>query len=171
MKKIVLIVTVAALGLATIANAQYNKPAGISLRGGMFFPSNASAKAEGKTWFGVGIDYKLKDIDFRRSANGYDTSYSLSVDYYGKGDHANLPVLLNFVSRKDQFYYSAGAGLGFAKTPDVGGGTSTNTEFSYAFAIGFEFQRGTTPFFIEGRYMGSAETRLNGVGVYAGVRF
>lgn len=171
MKKLVLIAVVAAMSLATVAQAQYGRPQGISLRGGMFFPSADSAKAEGKTWFGVGIDYKLKDLNYARTPDDFDTSFVLSIDYYGKGDHSNLPVMVNWVSRRDTFYYSAGAGLGFAKTPDGLGGTDTATELSYNFAVGFEFQQGMTPFFVEARYFGSAESALNGYGIFAGIRF
>jgi hypothetical protein len=162
---------IAALGIASAASAQYGKPQGISLRGGMFFPSAASAKAEGKTWFGVGIDYKLKDLNYARTPDDFDTSFVLSLDYYGKGDHSNMPLLVNWVSRRDAFYYSAGGGLGFAKTPDGLGGTETQTELSYAFAVGFEFQQGSMPFFVEARYFGSAESALNGYGIFAGIRF
>lgn len=169
MKRAVLIAVVAAL--AGVASAQYGQPKGISLRGGMFFPTAASAKAEGKTWFGVGIDYKLKDLNYARTPDDFDTSFVLSIDYYGKGDHSNLPVMVNWVSRRDAFYYSLGGGLGFAKTPDGLGGTDTQTELSYAFAVGFEFQNQSTPFFVEARYIGSAESALNGYGIYAGIRF
>ena len=171
MKKLAVITVFAAIGLATVANAQYNQPSGISLRGGMFFPTGAAAKAEGKTWFGVGLDYKLKDLSYGRMPGDFDTSFVLSADYYGKGNFSNLPVLLNWVSRGDQFYYSAGAGLGFARTPDGLGGTSSETEFAYQFTIGFEFQQMQTPFFVEAKYFGSAESKLNGYGVFAGIRF
>lgn len=171
MKKLALIGLVATLGLAAVANAQYGKPQGISLRGGMFFPSAASAKLEGKTWFGVGIDYKLRDLGYARTPDDFDTSFVLSLDYYGKGDHSNMPLTANWVSRRDAFYYSAGAGLGFAKTPDGLGGTDTQTELAYAFAVGFEFQQMQTPFFVEARYFGSAESALNGYGIFAGIRF
>jgi hypothetical protein len=171
MKKLVLIGIFATLGMATVANAQYGKPQGISLRGGMFFPSAASAKAEGKTWFGIGIDYKLKDLNYARTPDDFDTAFVLSLDYYGKGDHSNMPLLVNWVSRRDAFYYSAGAGLGFAKTPDGLGGSDTQTELSFAFAVGFEFQQSATPFFVEARYVGSAESAVNGYGIYAGIRF
>ena len=171
MKKIAALTVVAAIGMASIASAQYNKPSGISLRGGMFFPSAASAKAEGKTWFGVGIDYKIKDLNYGNMAGQNDTSFVLSVDYYGKGDHSNLPVMLNWVSRSQNIYYSAGGGLGFAKIPNGAGGTTTSTELSYGFTVGFEFQKSTTPFFVEAKYFGSAESRLNGYGIYAGIRF
>ena len=170
MKKFAIAAVVAAVGLSTVAMAQYNKPTGLSLRGGLFFPSSASAKEEGKTWFGVGLDYKIKDVSFRRSTDGYDTFNTLSIDFYGKGDHTNVPVMFNQVSRRDKFYWSAGAGLGFARTPN-GAGTDTNTEFCYQLSVGMDFEQGETPFFLEGRYFGSAESKLNGFGVFAGIRF
>ncbi|MEX2243809.1 MAG: hypothetical protein WD716_08195 [Fimbriimonadaceae bacterium] len=170
MKKAAVLVIIAALAAA--ANAQYGQqPSGVSLRGGMFFPTAASAKAEGKTWFGVGVEYKLKDLSKAYGPDDFATSYSISVDYYGKGDHSNMPVLLNWVSRGKQLYYSAGAGLGFAKTPDGLGGSDTGTELSFQFSAGYEFKQGMTPFFVEARYFGSAESALNGYGIFAGVRF
>ncbi len=171
MKKFAVFAVFAAMGLATVANAQYNKPSGISLRGGMFFPSSATAKTEGKTWFGVGIDYKVKDMSFGNTVGQYNTSMTLSVDYYGKGDFSHLPVMLNWVSRGDTIYYSMGGGLGFAKTPDGLGGNDTQTEFCYSFAVGYEFSQMQTPFFVEARYIGSAESKLNGYGLFAGIRF
>ncbi len=170
MKKAKLFGAVALLALVSTANAQYNKPSGIAIRGGLFFPSDATAKAEGKTWFGVGLDYKTKDVEFEAMRGGYDTSYTISVDYYSKGDYSNMPIMLNYVSRRDNFYYGGGAGLGYAKTPTAGG-TSTNTEMTYQFSVGFEFQKGTMPFFIEGRYWGCAESALTGTAIYAGIKF
>lgn len=170
MKRSIIFGTFALVILTCSASAQYNKPAGIAIRGGMFFPSNAAAKAEGNTWFAIGLDYKTKDVEFAAMRGGYDTSYSISVDYYAKGDFSNMPIMMNYISRKDQFYYGAGAGLGFVKTPIIGG-TSTNTELTYQFNVGFEFQKGTMPFFIEGRYWGSAESALNGTAMYAGIKF
>ena len=170
MKKFALAAIVAALGLSAVATAQFNEPSGIALRGGLFFPSSASAKAEGKTWFGVGIDYKLKDVSYRRSPGEFDRYYTVSLDYYGKGDHSNMPIMINMVARREKMYYTLGAGLGFAKTPK-GAGDQTNTEFTYQFGIGMDFQEGETPFFIEGRYFGSAESKLSGFAVYAGIRF
>lgn len=160
----------AVFAIAAPASAQYEKPAGISIRGGLFFPEDSGAKNEGKTWFGLGLDYKMKDVEFEALRGGYDTSYTVSIDYFSKGDYANMPILLNYVSRKDNFYYTAGAGFGFVKTPDAGG-TSTNTELTYQFSVGFEFQKGTMPFFIEGRYWGCAESALTGTAIYAGIRF
>ena len=170
MKKFVTVAIVAAIGLSSIATAQYKKPSGLSLRGGLFFPSSASAKAAGKTWFGIGLDYKIKDVSFRRTPDGFDTFNTLSIDFYGKGDFTNVPIMFNQVSRRDKFYWGAGAGLGFATTPN-GGGTDTNTEFVYQFSVGMDFEQGEMPFFIEGRYFGSAESKLNGFGVFAGIRF
>ncbi|MCH8979600.1 MAG: hypothetical protein IH945_10220 [Armatimonadetes bacterium] len=170
MKKFALAAIVAAVGLTSVATAQLNESSGIALRGGLFFPSSGSARAEGKTWFGVGIDYKLKDASYRRSPGGFDRYYTVSLDYYGKGDHSNMPIMINMVARREKMYYTLGAGLGFAKTPK-GAGDQTNTEFTYQFGIGMDFQEGETPFFIEGRYFGSAESKLSGFAVYAGIRF
>ena len=166
-----ILLVVLSCGLAATALGQYKKPSGVSIRGGMFFPSAAAAQAAGHTWFGVGLDYKLRDLGYAAGMSGFDRSYSISIDYYGKGDYSNVPVMMNYVARGDRFYYGAGAGLGFAQTPDGSGGTKTNTEFVYQLSLGMDFQQGMTPVFVEARFFGSAESLVNGFGVYAGMRF
>ena len=166
-----ILLVVLSCGLAATALGQYKKPSGVSIRGGMFFPSAKAAQAEGHTWFGVGLDYKLKDLGYAAGMTGFDRTYSVSIDYYGKGDYSNIPVMLNYVARGERFYYGAGAGLGIAQTPDGSGGTNTNTEFVYQLSVGMDFQRGMTPVFVEVRFFGSAESLVSGFGVFAGMRF
>jgi hypothetical protein len=157
---------VVTLGAFSFASAETVKPIGASVRGGLFFPSSSSAKDVGNNWFGFGVDYKVKDLNFGNSEPGFSSSLSVSVDWYGKNDFTNVPVLLNFVGRKDAFYYSAGAGLGFAKIPG-----ESKTELAYQFSVGYDFVQGQTPAFLEARYLGSGRSDLNGFGIYAGIRF
>jgi hypothetical protein len=171
-----LAVTAIAFGVAlatpSLAQEVGTKPVGVSLRAGVFFPSSSEAKdGGGNTWFGVGLDYKLGNLRFGGMNEGYSASWGISLDYYGKGDFRNVPVLVNYVGRADQFFYSAGAGLGFARAVTAPGRITSSTEFSYQLSVGYDFLRGSTPLFLEARYHGSAESRLNGYAINLGVRF
>jgi hypothetical protein len=75
------------------------------------------------------------------------------------------------VGRNQEFYYTAGVGLGFTETPDGLGGTESDTELAYALGVGYDFTQGQTPFFVELKYIGSGKSELNGFGLYGGVRF
>jgi hypothetical protein len=94
---------------------------------------------------------------------------TISADYYGKGEASAVPVLVNYVGTNKEFYYSLGAGL--AITRDRNAGNSRNkTNFAYSFGLGYNFQSGTNPLFVEGRFFGNSNSNLNGIGVYVGVR-
>jgi hypothetical protein len=171
MKKTVLALAVAAL--AAPAFAQYEKPLGVSVRAGLFFPSNASARdREGQSWFTVGADYKIKDLNLGGTSPGYSGALHLSVDYYGKGSYNNVPLMLQFIGRTDGgFYYGVGAGIGFTRVPNPGGGSSNDEDFVYGFTAGYDFVRGGTPLFVEAKYFGSNESQLNGFAIVGGIRF
>lgn len=164
-----------AVTLATVAAVpafgQMTKPLGLSLRAGPFFPSASRASDEGKTWFVAGLEYKLGDLNFSGVDAKTSSSYSISLDYYGKGDFRSVPVTLNYVGRTDQFYFSAGAGVAFTRIRTTANQTKSNSEFAYQFSVGYDFVKGTTPVFVEARYYGSAETDLNGFGLLIGTRF
>ncbi|MBV6458874.1 MAG: hypothetical protein HONBIEJF_02013 [Fimbriimonadaceae bacterium] len=162
---------VALLGICALSQAQVSKPAGISVRGGLFFPSNGDAKDEAKNWIGFGVDYKIGNLAFGQDAVGLSTYYSISVDYFGKGDFSSVPVMLNFVQRTDSLYYIAGAGVSFSKAKLSATQRRTGTDFAYVLGLGYDIQKGMTPVFVELRYWGNSEARLAGFGVYAGVRF
>jgi len=158
------------IGLTSHAHAQYKKPYGLSFRAGVFLTGDGDARdREGRNWIALGLEYKLRDLNF--GAAGTSGSYSISMDFYGKGNYGNIPVLLNYIGRNDAFYYSAGIGVGFAKVPDAGGSSDTTTEFAYQLSIGYDFNKMSTPFFAELRFYGSNETQLNGFGILGGVRF
>jgi hypothetical protein len=157
-------------GFAVQASAQETKPVGLSLRAGVFFPASTEARdAEGDTWFAFGGEFKLKDLKFGDTQPGYSSYLSLSADYLSKGDYKNLPVLINYVGRVNQVYYTAGAGVGFAEFPD-GLLNANKSLFAYSVGVGYDFQQASTPVFIEARYFGSGESRLDGYVVYLGVR-
>lgn len=156
-------------GAATQAAAQESKPMGLSIRAGLFFPSDSAARDEGKTWFAFGGEFRLSDLQLGAADPAYTAHLSVSADFFGKGDYRNVPVLLNYVGRTNELYYSAGAGLGFARLPS-GTGTEDKTRFAYQLSIGYDFQQGRNPFFAEAKYFGSSESALSGFGVYIGMR-
>lgn len=156
-------------GVVANAGAQETKPINLSLRAGLFFPSDGDARDEGNTWFAIGAEYKLKDLHFGEYQPGYSAALTLSLDNYGKGDFYNTPLMLNYVGRINQFYYTTGAGVGWTEIPGVGK-SKTDNLFAYSLGFGYDFQHGSLPVFIEARYWGSTETKLNGFGVYLGVR-
>ena len=94
---------------------------------------------------------------------------TLSADYINKGSFRNAPVMLNYVGMSNQFYYSAGAGVSFIRFPGNSGNRS-ETEFAYGAGVGYNFNQGMTPFFVEARWFGTSETRVNGWGLFVGVR-
>ena len=173
MKKIatISIAALLAIGVVSQANAQYQKPIGLSVRLGVFYPSNGDARdIEGQGWFGGGLEYKIKDLKFDTSNPKNSAMLTASLDYYGKGSFSQVPLLLNIVAHSDSFYWSAGAGLGFGRVPTAGSSTS-DTEFAYQMGIGYDFVKSQMPFFLELKYFGSTESKLNGFGVYGGIRF
>lgn len=161
--------TVLLAGVAALAGAQETKPINLSLRAGFFFPNNGDARDEGNTWLAMGAELKLKDLHFGEYQPGYSAALTLSLDHYGKGDFYNTPIMLNYVGRMNQFYYTGGAGFGWTEVPGTPD-SKTNTNFTYTLGIGYDFQHGNLPVFVEAKYWGSTETKLNGLGLYVGVR-
>jgi hypothetical protein len=155
----------------TSAMAQESKPMGLSVRGGLFFPGADTAKKNGgKQWLGLGVEYKLGDLKYAGENSSFSASYSVSVDYYSKKDFRHVPVMLNYIGRTGGIYYFAGAGLGFTKEKETAG-TKSRTGFSYQAGVGYEFNRGANPVFVEAKYIGSSRSNLNGLGVFVGIRF
>ena len=161
--------TACVAAFAVQGSAQESKPVGLSLRAGVFFPSDSSARAEADAWLAFGAEFKIKDLHFGEQQASYSSMLSISADYMSKGSFHNTPVLLNYVGRVNQLYYTAGAGLGFSEVPS-GLGSLSDTQFAYSLAVGYDFQQARMPVFLEARYFGSSETRLNGFVAYLGVR-
>lgn len=169
MKK-VLVAAVGAFALGVVvapAAAQTSKPVGLSIRAGVVFPTNSDTrKAVGNTLFGAGAEFKVADANMGMGAPGQQGHISLSADYYGKSNANVIPVLLNFVGTSNEFFYSAGAGVAFTK---VSGGDN-KSNFGYQFGVGYNFQQGQTPIFLEAKYWGNSRSEANAIGVYLGVR-
>lgn len=166
-KSVILAVAAVATCFSAVSSgfAQEMKPVGLSIRLGLLFPTADRAQDAGKSWFGAGFDYKLGDLK-SKSRDGYMASYSLSADVFQKGDFRAAPILLNYIGRSKQTYYIAGAGVSLNDVP--GGG---KTEFAYSLGVGIDFNRFNMPCFAELRWLGNANSDLNGWGLFAGVRF
>lgn len=164
-----------ALGLsatlvASPALAQESRPLGLALRAGLFWPTNSNTRnMEGDTWFSLGAEYKIRDLSLATMDTGMPAALTLSLDYQGKGNFRHVPVLVNYVARNNQVFYSVGLGVGFTRVPIVGG-TDDKTRLAYQLGIGYDFQQGSTPVFVEAKYFGSSRSELNGFGFFLGVR-
>lgn len=170
MKTLGLGVAAAALTLGAVgtAGAQMSKPTGISIRAGIFSPTDSSARDIGNTWFAAGIEWKGGDLNRTGSMMNSHAHWSISADWYGKDDASTVPVLINYVEKTTNFYWTAGAGIGFNRLP----GMSNESKFAYSFGLGWDAPSNNgTPWFVEGRYFGNSQTELNGFGLYLGVRF
>lgn len=166
--KRILVVSLFAVAVAA-ANAQVSKPVGLSVRGGIVFPASGYGRDLGKTWFGIGGDFKLSDLQFGQKNMGTNSFLTLSADYYGKGEASAVPVLVNYMSTQNEFFYSVGAGLAFTRDRD-GGNDRSKANFAYQLGLGYNFQQGQTPLFVEAKYFGNSNSRVNAFGVYVGIR-
>lgn len=160
--------------LVAIAPAQVTKPVGLSVRAGLIFPTSGFGRDLGRTWFGIGGEYKVKDARYGEVNPGFSGMITLSADYYGKGSGSSVPVLLNYVGMQNEFFYSAGAGLAMTRdqVAAAGGGFNSRnkTNFAYQFGAGYNFQSGTNPLFVEVKYWGNGNSNLNAFGAYVGIR-
>jgi hypothetical protein len=155
----------AAAVLAALPASAQDRPLGLSVRAGVFFPSSNLLRDNDRQLLIAGAEYKLRDLNMNTGDTGMSTSLTISADYIGNADFRNIPVLINIVGRQREVYYSAGAGIGFTN-----GLLDTGTTFSYQLGIGYDFQKGRTPLFIEGHYFGAAKSDANGFAVMVGVR-
>lgn len=159
--------------LAVPLFAQESKPVGLSVRAGLIFPTSGYGRDVGRTWFGVGGEFKVRDMGFGTMDRGMASHLSVSLDWYGKGEASAVPLMLNWVGNQNQIYWSAGAGLAFTRDEETVGGVvrgRNRTNFGFTLGVGYNFQTGTNPFFVEGRFWGNSNSNLNALGAYVGVR-
>jgi hypothetical protein len=155
------------------AYAQTTKPMGLSVRAGIALPMSGYGRDIGRTWFGVGGEYKLKDANFGMTDRSSSGMLSISADYYGKGQASAVPVMLNYVAMQNEFFYSVGAGIAFTHDEELVAGimqSRSATNFAYQFGLGYNFQSGSNPLFVEGKFFGNGNSRLNALGLFVGVR-
>ncbi len=160
--KVALAATAASV-LSVSAFADTGKNMNLSFRAGIFFAQGAAKAAEGQNWMTGGLELKLGN---GKMDGGSTTYWTISADYYGKGAWSNLPVMYNYVSRGQEFYWSAGAGVGFTHLPG-----SSEMRFTYQLSAGKDFNYGSQPLFIEARYWGCTTSSLSGFSVVGGIRF
>lgn len=164
--KLATLAAVAALsGVAAIAGAQTNGPLGISVRAGVMLPTNDDAFS---TAFAAGIDYKLRNFSLRSPGEGLQSYLGLSADYYGDGDHNNIPVALTYNVRSGSIVYHAGIGIDFHAGDDTG--TSLGGQVGIAYEFG-NAGRANNPLFLQAKYFITDKSELSGFGLYLGYRF
>ncbi len=153
-----------ALAMPMVAAAQAPNPIGVTLRAGPFFPLNSNARSNATVWPAIGGEMRFMSLGTKSYTNNW---LSVSVDWMGRGNWSQTPVLVNYVSHSGQVFFDAGAGVGFASEP-----SSSGTDFAYQAGIGYEFPT-TSPsiIFVEAKYWGSDRTELDGFAAYIGVRF
>lgn len=171
MKNICSLFVLAALTASGLVHAQETKPIGLSARVGIFWPSAEDARRSGKNWFIGGLEYKLGSLRTGMMDPGFNSYYTVSADYYSKNDFRAVPILLNFVGRRDQWYYTAGVGIAPTKARLNTLRTRNSTEFAYQIGVGYDFVKGATPVFVELKWLGNGKSKLNGFATMVGVRF
>ncbi len=172
MKKLLLIAVIV-VAVAAEAPAQVSKPVGLAIRAGLDFPTSGYGRSKGRTWFGIGGEFKLMDSRFGQMSPGYTGVITLSADYYGKGSASAVPILVNYVASQNEFFYSGGVGLAPTRdeVPFGGGLRGRNaTNFAYQFGMGYNFQSGQNPLFVEAKYFGNGNSKLGAFGLYVGLR-
>ncbi|MDX2065716.1 MAG: hypothetical protein SFX74_08255 [Fimbriimonadaceae bacterium] len=159
-----------AFGVIGTASAQSNGLSGFSARVGVFYPTADSARQISRTWFGAGLDYKLRDLS-SLSSDTYKASLGISIDFYNRDDFRVVPVLATYTGNlSDRFYYIGGAGVAFTRIP-TGNTVDERARFAYMFGLGYNLAQGPNPIFVEARFFGNDKTQANGFGLYAGIRF
>ncbi len=147
---------VATLTVATPASAQDNELQGFSVSAGVFYPTKSAVrKATDDVWLNVNLGYTFQTSEPNESGYYYDLG--VMVGYYGSGDIYNIPVMATFTGYiNPQFFYRAGAGVGFTKQFRTGlaGATKNESNFAYMIELGYNFSAGTTPIAITVGYQG-----------------
>jgi len=148
------------------ALAQSSTPSGLSLKVGVLWPTDSGVRsATADTWFTAGLEYRFHDMPVTDPK--MKSHLSLSVDYASHSSDNIIPVLVNYVGEQDQTYWLVGVGAAFLHAPGA-----DQTKFAYQAGLGYNFEnKGATPLFVEARYIGTSESRANGVIVDLGVRF
>ncbi|MEZ0324750.1 MAG: hypothetical protein ACAH95_02500 [Fimbriimonas sp.] len=153
--------------LAACAVAQDVKPVGLSVRAGLFMPTDSNTRAGGSGWFSAGVEYKVMD---RMTMSGAMDQVTVSLDFASRNNFRIVPLLVNYVHHLQNFYVTAGVGVSFSRRP-VGLGVEDRARFGYQLGIGHDFQTAQFPLFVEAKFFGNERAELNGFGAYVGVRF
>lgn len=168
MTKTMLMATLGAVALtaaAVPAHAQTSTPTGLSARVGVFMPTNGDVRdLTSDTWLTAGLEYNFHEMPV--TTPDYRSHLSLSFDWMGSDDVSVMPFLVNYVGMQREFYYTLGVGAAF-----LHGDGDDETKFGYRLGIGYNFEQGRNPAFIEANYFGTSRTRANGIALSVGIRF
>ena len=147
-------VLMGSLALIAPTSAQDSALQGFTINAGVFYPGKKSVRnATEDVWFSVDLGYKFQTSEPTKS--GYFYELGASVGYRGAGGTSYIPVHLTFTGYlNEQFFYRAGAGVGFPKRG--------NAAFSYAVELGYNFSAGTTPIALTIGYAGIQRDDVNG---------
>jgi hypothetical protein len=160
-----------AMSATGVSFAQETAPKNVSFRIGAAFPTHSDTRDIAKTVFAAGIEFKFLDLKQTSTDPSVSGGLSVSLDYYGRDRFSNVPLLVNYVGRSNQFFFSLGAGISFIRY-DNDGTDFNRTRFGYQVGIGYDFNTQLqTPLFLELKYFGSSENKANAIGAYLGVRF
>ena len=166
MKKQLAVCTIVMLGAMAMAQ-ESSTP--VTLRIGFDYPVIAGTRNTEKEFYGIGLQRKVSSIT---QSSTYNTDLELSIDYYGRGDFRNIPILLNYVgtSTKGNSFWSVGGGFGFVKRPS-GAGTESIGRLAYQVGVGVNLTSGPAASFLEIKFVGREASEVNAAGSYYGVRF
>jgi hypothetical protein len=153
---------------AAVAAQEPMKPVGVSVKAGVFLPTDSNTRRGGSGWFAAGVEYKFWERP--AMAAGQTDTLSVSLDYASRNNYRVVPLLVNFTRHNGPIYFTAGIGASFSRRP-VATGVEDRTRLGYQVGVGYEFQTSQFPLFLEARFLGNDRAELNGLAVYAGVRF
>jgi len=158
----------AATTFMCMAGAQSVTPSGLSVRLGLFTPTNSLASDLGSTWFGFGADFKLSTLSAAVPVVGTEAYFGISADYYSHGGDSDIPVALTYNVRQGPIALAAGLGPDFRNSGDV---TSTGVGIGEQVAFTYEIGKIPIPLFVQAKYFFSSKPELSGFGFYIGARF
>lgn len=163
------------LAIAAPIRAQENGMQAYTFSAGILYPTKSRVRdATNDIWFSANLGYTFQTSE--PTDTGYYYQLGVSVGYYGSEDISNIPVLFTYTGHlNEQFFYRAGAGIGFAKQyrnlNDLAAGTKNTSGFAYSFEFGYNFNAGTTPVAVTVGFAGVSGTDDQHTGLTAMLSF
>ncbi len=159
------VASVVAASFAVAADAVATKMAAgkpdLTIRGGLFLPSDATAMAVSKSWVAFGVDLRLSSFAVNSArTNGY---YSVSVDYASRAGWRSIPVTFNYNVVDGALTYFGGIGLGLTRNP-------TDAEKYVALATAGASIMISPRVSLSGKYTVVTRKAYSGFGVFIGVK-
>lgn len=134
-----------------------------SIKVGAFIPTD-SATGNDSAWFAFGVDYRLHH---QLTVDKQHMFVSVSLDFAAHDNVRTVPLLANVTRYFDtNFYLTAGVGASFTRLPG-----DDKTRFAFQIGAGYDFANWEYPVFVEARFLGTDDSKLNGFGLFAGIRF